>query len=143
MKKLLTISLLLLVAFAFTGCIDTKTTVVVKNLSDFQISDMIIFCYQGNDQVDQKNAGSLGVGSSSSPTEIASKIEKVAISFKFFIDGIYSVRYITVNKYLVNSNSETTITIENSTMVKYYSDSKAPGVENTEGFTIAKLRIEK
>jgi len=142
MKKLFTISLLLFVAVAFTGCIDLKTTVVVKNTSDYQISDMIIFCYQGNDQVDQKNAGSLGVGSTSSPVEVSSKVEKVAISFKFFIEGYYSVRYITVNKYLINSNSETMITIENTTMITYYSDSKSPAFEQ-EGFTVANLRIAK
>jgi hypothetical protein len=142
MKKLLTISLLLLCAIAFTGC-DKKTTIVVKNTSDYQISDIIIFCYLCNDQVDQIKSGSLGVGSTSTPIEVTSKIEKVAVSFKFYFPAYsaYSDRYITVNKYLVKSKDETVITIANDTYVMKYSDSKAPGDDNNEGFTIANLRI--
>jgi hypothetical protein len=139
MKKLLSVFLLLLFAVAFISCKKDDTTVVVKNTSDFQISDMILFCYQGNDQVDQKSAGSLGVGATSSPIVVSDKVEKVAVSFKFFFEGSYSVRYITVNKYLLTKNAETVITISNDTMITYYSDSKSSPESAIESVSIESI----
>jgi len=134
MKKFLAILLVLCIAIAFLGCVKPRpTTVVVQNSSDYQLSDIILFFYQGEDQVDQRNIGSLGIGSSSSTIEVSDKVEKVAVSFKFYIGGVYSVRYITVNKYLLNTHNETVVTIANDTYIKKYSNSKSPEIDNTDG----------
>jgi hypothetical protein len=133
MKKITTILLSLLIAVAFSACVKPKPTMVmVKNACDFQLNDIILFCFQGEDQVDQKSIGSLGAGSISQATEISEKIEKVSVSIKFPGN---STRYITVTKFLIKSNEENTLTIDGNTYIKPYSDSKG----SDEGVPIIRL----
>ena len=135
MKKITTIFLFLLIVLAFSACLKPKsTTVIVKNSCDFQLTDIIFFCFQGEDQVDQKSIGSLGAGSISQAIEISDKVEKVAVSFKL---SSTSARYITVTKYLVKSNEENVITIEGSTYIKPYSSSKS----SDEGVAIEDINM--
>ncbi|MDR2085108.1 MAG: hypothetical protein LBP67_08970 [Bacteroidales bacterium] len=123
MKIFTKFSLLLVLTIVFCSCTKT-TTVAVKNSTDYQLSEVICFGYSGNDVVHQENIGTIGAGSSSQSFEVDG-VEKIQISFKFFINQTYSDRYYTVSKFQIKEGEDNIITIDNDTFISTSSKSSS------------------